>query len=706
MFIKEIELNNFRIYKGKNTINLLPEKDKNVIIISGKNGFGKTTFLMSLVWCLYGKQMENVDELYKKEIVDKGGYGKYISNSLNRLAKSEGETKFSVSVTFTDVKIPDITCNEIKITRTYDIVTSSNDKVEVLIDGYQNELIQDLTTEGKQDGEEIFIREFILPIEIAKFFFFDAEKIVSLAEINSLEQRKLLSKAYTEVLGIKKYEDLKDQLENIQDDYRKKSAKPQELVEFNNVDTDIKNLEITIEDIEHQIQKLNQEKVEKQSESNEIQMKLIREGNLMTLEQLTALKIEEKELDDKINSLQNDLKELFDLIPFGLAGETLMEVSNQLENEKQYRENKYRQEDVGDKTRLIINDIEKERLRTNFMFDVEIRNFYETLIKKLVKKHFFSDVPELSVTFEPLHDFSDAQNNELNAMINNLNYSFKDLFSRLNDNYSKTKNELDAIRRKIRNAEKDADDEYITDLRAKKSALDNRVFSIEEQIYQLSEKIGSFKNDRKASKQRQEELRKKIDDSRLYSDKDEKTQDIINKLKNFIKDFKITTKNKLEENILGELNVLMHKKGFIKKVLVDINQAGDDVDINLLNEREEKIDRGTLSMGERQMYASALLKALVDESDIEFPVFIDSPMQKFDKEHAENVIKSFYPNVSKQVILFPLIHKELTEHEFELLKPNINRSYLIHNTSMDTSEFIEVEEAENLIKTYDELYAN
>lgn len=144
MFIKEIELNNFRIYKGKNKINLLPENDKNIIVVSGKNGFGKTTFLMSLVWCLYGKQMEKVDELYQKEIADKGGYGKYIGNSLNRLAKSEGETKFSVSVTFTDVKIPEITCSEINITRTYDIVTSSNDKVEVLIDGYQNELIQDL----------------------------------------------------------------------------------------------------------------------------------------------------------------------------------------------------------------------------------------------------------------------------------------------------------------------------------------------------------------------------------------------------------------------------------------------------------------------------------------------------------------------------------------------------------------------------------
>lgn len=221
----------------------------------------------------------------------------------------------------------------------------------------------------------------------------------------------------------------------------------------------------------------------------------------------------------------------------------------------------------------------------------------------------------------------------------------------------------------------------------------------------MGEKIGALKNEIKTLKQRQEELRKKIDDSRRYSEKDKKTQDLIHNLKDFIKDFKVTTKKKLEENILNELNILMHKKGFIKKVVVDINQAGDDVDINLFNSRDEKIDKGSLSMGERQMYASALLKALVDESDIEFPVFIDSPMQKFDKDHAENVIKEFYPNVSKQVVLFPLIHKELTESEFELLKPNISRSYIIRNLNTDSSNFVE-SEPDHLINTYNELYAN
>lgn len=705
MYIKEIELNNFRIYKGVNKINLSPEKDKNVIVVSGKNGFGKTTFLMSLVWCLYGKNMQKVDELYQKEIFDKGGYGKYIGNSLNRLAKSEGETKFSVSVTFRDVKIPEITCSEIKITRIYDIVTSSSDKVEVLVDGFQNELIQDLTTEGKQDGEEIFIRDFILPIEIAKFFFFDAEKIVSLAEINSPEQRRILSKAYTEVLGIKKYEDLKDQLESIQDEYRKKSAKPQEKTELSQIIADIDKTQIAIEEIDKEIQKLNEEKSEKQNASNDIQRKLIQEGNQMTLEQLNELKEQEIQLSNEVSKIQDDLKELFDLIPFGLAGETLMEVSTQLTNEKNYRSNKFIQEDVGEKTKRILDDLEEKKKKFPGVIPTDIRNFYEDQISKLVRKYFFADTPELPSNFEALHDFSDAETNELNGLVNNLKHTFKETFTRLNDQYLRTKSNYDSIRRKIRDAEKDAEDEYISNLREEKGSYDKRSISIENEIGEMKERIGAYKNNLKSLRQRQEELRKKIDDSRKYSAKEEKAQEVIGRLRSFIKSFKEEKKKSLEENILNELNTLLHKKGFINKVAVDINQSGDDVDINLFNSRNEKIDKGSLSMGERQMYASALLKALVDESDIEFPVFIDSPMQKFDRDHAENVIKEFYPNVSKQVVLFPLIHKELTESEFNLLMPKVSKSYLIHNYSIDASKFVNAE-PESLIKTYNKLYAN
>lgn len=705
MQLKEITLNNFRIYKGRNTINLLPDKNKNIIIISGKNGFGKTTFLMSLVWCLYGKQMAMVDELYKTEIAQKGSYAKYIAGSMNRLAELQGDSKFSVSLTFTGVKMLTGNYSEVQITRSYDTRTL-NESVVVLIDGQLNEIIRDLTTD-KQDGAEIFIRDFILPIEIAKFFFFDAEKIVSLAEINSTEQRKNLSKAYTEVLGIKKYEDLKETLESLQDDYRKKSATPDDRKYFNQIMADIVNKSIEIENLDEQIQKLTEEKDEKKSESEEIQKKLVIEGNSITMEELNKLKEQESGYKEKIESLKNELRDLFDLIPFGLAGSVLNDVADQLDKEQNYNEAKFQQENVEQKTSQIIEDIEKERSEKSFYVDIKARNFYEDQIKNLIKKYFFSQVPKVSDDFVALHDFSAQQKNELDTLVNNLKHSFRENFSKISDENQRAKNELDKISRKIRSAEKDAEDEGIRDLRNTKELLDKNVNDLESEISSCHEKIGELKGDIKTLKQKQETLRKRIDDSIQYTQKERKTKQVISELKNFIRDFKEATKQKLEQNILKELKTLMHKKNLIHSVKVTINQAGDDIDINLYDARDNKIDRSELSMGERQMYASALLKSLVCESEIDFPVFIDSPMQKFDTEHAQNVLKEFYPSVSNQVVLFPLLIKELTEKEYNnILKPNVNKAFIIKNFNSEWSQFEEVNPDELIIKYKEENNAN
>ncbi len=155
MYIKEIELNNFKIYKGVNRISLIPKDEKNIVIVSGQNGFGKTTFLMSLVWCLYGKNMEQVDAMYKKEIDDKGSYTKYIADSMNKKAAKEGETEFSVSVSFSGVNVQNVPC-DVTVKRSYNIVTGTSDKIEVLISGQPQELIENLSQDS-QKGEEIFI---------------------------------------------------------------------------------------------------------------------------------------------------------------------------------------------------------------------------------------------------------------------------------------------------------------------------------------------------------------------------------------------------------------------------------------------------------------------------------------------------------------------------------------------------------------------
>jgi len=58
--------------------------------------------------------------------------------------------------------------------------------------------------------------------------------------------------------------------------------------------------------------------------------------------------------------------------------------------------------------------------------------------------------------------------------------------------------------------------------------------------------------------------------------------------------------------------------------------------------------------------------------------------------------------VAKQVVIYPLLHKELTESEYKLLQPNICKTFLIKNTSSDSSEFLETE-PDSFFTTYNQI---
>lgn len=699
MYIREIELNNFKIYKGVNRISLMPKDEKNIVIVSGQNGFGKTTFLMSLVWCLYGKNMEQVDAMYKKEIDDKGSYTKYIAEGMNRKALEEGESEFSVTISFSGVNVQNVLCDVI-VKRSYNIITGTSDKLEVLISGQPQELIENLSQDN-QKGEEIFIRDFILPIAIAKFFFFDAEKITSLAEINQKDQRRQLSRAYSEVLGIQKYELLKDNLEDKLDEYRKKSAKKEDKQKLNQLEADIKNAVIEIDNCEIKIEELKEEINHKKHESEEISLKLVKAGDKMSLEELTSLREAKSKLEQNKNILQEQLKGTYDFIPFALAGELLANVAEQIENERLLSEQKYKQDDVKEKITKIRQDIESEKQTLTFVPEVQTSDFYIRQIEKLVKKYFYSHVQDIDERLTILHDFSANQTNEINQLISSVKNNFKYQFENLNNKYSYLKNQLDTINRKIRDAEKNAQDSHIADLRDRKTLNDQTISEKEQEIGSLNQKIDNLKDELKKHRQDQTTIRKQIDDSAQYSEKEQKTKQLIKTLEIFITKFKEQKKESLQSKMLEALTRLLHKKNYVRRVDVDI-LTSEDIDIILYGENNIELDKSALSMGERQLYASALLSSLVSESEIDFPVFIDSPMQKFDKQHAENIIKHFYPSVSKQVVIYPLLHKELTEDEFRLLQPNVCKTFLINNTSTDSSEFLETK-PDNFFTAYNQI---
>lgn len=376
-----------------------------------------------------------------------------------------------------------------------------------------------------------------------------------------------------------------------------------------------------------------------------------------------------------------------------MAGNVLSLLAGQLKEEKAYKQNKLQLEGVEEKTDDILNDLDKARNNFNGHIDIKIRNFYESEIKKLILRHFYNDFDiEKYKNFQMLHDFTDIQYDDFLTLVSKIKES-QSLFETLSNKYSKAKAELYSIEKKIRNAEKNAESEYIQSLRRKKVAKEEEITAIQEEIARLNVQIEQKKEDIKTAKQKKEILSKKIDVSAKNKAVDDEATILIHTIQKFLLRFKDEKKKALEKRLQDKLTSFLHKKDLVNKVVVDIQGNGEDVDINLFDVNNRKIDKGILSMGERQMFASALLGALVEETGLDFPVFIDSPMQKFDINHSQNILTKFYPNVSKQVILFPLLMKELTEDEYALIEQYVNKAYLIGN-SKSGSRFQEVAPSE------------
>jgi DNA sulfur modification protein DndD len=708
MYIQRVALRNYKIYHGENMLEFPKRGNKNVFIVSGNNGYGKTSFLTSLIWCLYGKLMVDVDEKFKREIYDSGGYKKYASNNFNRLAFSKYESfsneftdtrlneikaknisqygkiinelsnlkTYSVSILITDLNIPALPCNNIEIVRTFDI-EKGDETVKILIDGNENELT-------KEVGDEIFINDFLLPKEIAKFFFFDAEKIVALAEIKSIEDKRSLSKAYAEVLGIKKYEDLKSNLEDLRIRFRRNSASDKDKERLKNLIKESEQLKKLVEHNFSQLKHWEGEREINRQQSEQLQEKLIREGNSLSINELSDLKRIREKLTNESNIIRNKIRELLDIAPFAISGELFMKTK--IQHEQELGNKSLNPELFKKKFKKISEDLLKilksENVKLNSTNQI-LNSFENSYNRHLI------GVENDSSIFKVLLAFDEKETNEFDTIYNNLKYSFSHIFQNLIKDYKNNRIFFNKVIRKITMAETKENDLLIKEIRSSKGEVDEKLLEIEVRINEINQEIGGFQKEITLKAKLISELAKKVDLEEGDKHKDITAMRLIEELDDFILKFKLEKKHSLEQRIKIELNLLMHKKNFIQSVEVNID--GDIIDINLFDKRGQIINKELLSKGEQQLYATSLLKSLVDESNISFPVFIDSPLQKFDKKHSINIIKDFYPNISNQVVLFPLLEKELSEIEFETLLPKVNKSFLIRNINEDHSIFEEVE---------------
>lgn len=683
MLINKIILNNYRLYEGENTICFNFDENKNIYLVCGENGFGKTTFLHSLLWCLYGRFVGDIPVSGQ----DAGNYTVTQKDNLNLSAarryeelatpeaiaaiKKNGYTGYeriqkdsicSVTIYFTEVGIPSIPCRNISVKRSYDTLLQKED-VEILIDGNRNELTNEI-------GPDVFINDFILNKDIASLFFFDSEAIVSLAETGTIAERRKLSQAYEEVLGIGKYEELKNNLESLRLRYRKKSKdlSLRDKLESLEAERDAKRQEAM--DLESTIEQMQASMGAIREENEQLQTKLSREGSSVKTEELKRVKEVIEHCKQEDSRMKNAIKQFIDHAPFAVAGNVFAQAYQLAKadhnsiamNNAAVAQNSVLDALSGDMQQLLISmPLKKKETK-------EAQKKLESIIAKYRGSTSNRDI-RLNISDD---DFA-----EIEAVYNSLTTTYKLEFSTLAEAYRKNRIILERNARRLANIQSKENDEVVKALREKKNEVENKIKEIDEQLRQNHVKTGELKLTLESLNKQIKELSRRVSVDDADEEKDKVASELIGELDTFLLSLKETKKSSLELKIRNALNTLMHKEDFIGRVEVELED--DSMDIKLYSPDGFEIDKSLLSKGEKQLYATSVLKALVGESGIQFPVFIDSPLQKFDKSHASKIISEFYPSISQQVILFPLLHKELTATEYEMLKPYVEDAFVIFN---------------------------
>jgi len=256
--------------------------------------------------------------------------------------------------------------------------------------------------------------------------------------------------------------------------------------------------------------------------------------------------------------------------------------------------------------------------------------------------------------------------------------------------FESTISEFNAIQIAITNKEKqlkmidsDLEDETVLEVLTQKDDTERKLEKVIAENGALEIQKEKLLKDNIRLNQQYNILLQKSSGNQIIKKKISVAKKYIDSLQTFIDIQKRNKKETLANSLLSELKMLMHKmqnddSAFIEDSRIDILPDGKGLKVSILDSDGNEIPKESFSTGEKQIYISCLVKAILNESIQNFPIFIDTPLGRLDHEHIENILKNYYPNLSSQVVLLAT-NNEITPRRYNSIKSKVAKSYLIVN---------------------------
>jgi len=664
MIFRTARFTNFGIFCGSHEFDLVPEPNSNfnrpVVLFSGKNGVGKTTFVEGIRLCLHG-------QFVLGNRVGQGEFESYLRERIHRSPISgETCTEAAVELEFDYVRVGLKT--RYRVRRSW-VIKGANLVHELEL--WENH--KSLSMLRREQREEA-LRE-IVPVGLVNLFFFDGERIRTLSEENASHQ--VLADTVKTMLGL----NIVEQLEKDLDIYM---LRQQGEFNQNGVRSELEGLleeqsgiEKGLEVTQTVIQQLGIELSQLQKKIDYFEQELASSGGWYA-KQRDESKLAKSRLEQEIAAKKRMAEELCgELLPFAVAPDLLQKVQERLELEKQYREGQTAsqvlenqlvalKEQMGNKEFWMGSDIKKKSVRAHLFEQIE-----NTLRQTIPQ----ADATEDDVILQ----VSDKERVQLSQWIEQAITGTPAKFAQLVAETKSIKKELDQVEA---NLESTPDEKSLQPLA--------------EKLIEANQELGSINKSLEIEQEEERKLtyaleqnghaRNRIHEQLAGQESSDNRVQLAARTQKVLKQYqeKLTRRkvDLLGEALTQHFNQLCRKQNFIDKAILD-----PETYAITLYRSEHAFPRERLSAGERQLLAIATLWALRDISGRPIPVIVDTPLSRLDSEHRISMIQDFFPHVSHQVIVLAT-DAEVDKAVLENLAPAISHIFVMdYNEKIGTTEY-------------------
>jgi len=637
MKFKSIAIENLFSYHGSIAFDFHNDKQPITLII-GENGFGKTSFINSIKLALHGISKDllqiGAQSLTKSEFV-LGSGDKNFSGMLNRNAKLAGVTSAKVSVEIDEGDL-------FKIERVFTFDTKGYTETLTLLDEEGSAFAHD------SEAQDI-INSKLSPT-MAKFFFFDGEKVQTIADFSHEEFTKMLE----DVLEL----DIYDQMIKDSESIIRKITKNEMNAELQK---DVEEKYINLQNLAQEIESTKEE---------------------LKHEQKTVL----KELNASLKRIETKLAKLKSKFTEPMA--KVKETHRELEDEKKKLTELFKEATLIQLPLLLNKKLAKkvskdidENYRGKIQIDTDLLAKKKADLLKLLPQ----DTQSLSAAFDKVfsaasetQSVSFADPYRIEKQFDSLpQVDFPKLLKSLSQNrlmLLDTKKELLSLESQKEDEFKDAEADRIIEKELLKSIGHQEAIceSLELKIVELIEKHKNLNSEYAKLtivEHKQDLTQKKIDT----------LNSVINVARQMKSKIKKDKRFSLEKTINEKFSKLK-KEGYE----ADSIRLDENFNINIYDKENRAMDILSSSSGQKQIIATALIWGISEYIPEEIPMIIDTPLGRLDEKNQTRILNDFYPNASSQVIILPT-PSELRHEGFKELKEHIEQVYELSNAGSATT---------------------